>query len=460
MSTSDFSSLDLEPAFLENVRSLDYKEMTPIQSQALPVIFKHRDVLAQAKTGSGKTAAFAIGLLKNLDVTNYRVQSLVICPTRELSDQVTHETRRLARSSPNVKVLTLCGGKPIGPQITSLSRNAHIVVGTPGRLLRLLEKGALKLDQLNTLVLDEADRLLEMGFYDDIMKIIKATPETRQTLLFSATYPDEIQSMSRSIQTTPVTVRVDTEHQKTEIKQTFYSLGNRDKKETLISLLQHFEPESCLIFCTTRIQCQEIADALRKIGFSALALHGDLEQFDRDQVLVQFSNGSAPILVATDVAARGIDIKDLAAVINYELTQDPEMHVHRVGRTGRAGKSGRAFSLVADSERPRIKAIEEYAGINISLEKATFPSSDGLVQETSPMSTLFIHGGRKNKVRAGDILGALTAGPYLTGDKVGKIDIFDTFSYVAVDQGVAKQALKILSRDKIKGRTFRVRLLP
>jgi len=425
MSTSDFASLDLEPAFLENVRSLDYKEMTPIQSQALPVIFKQRDVLAQAKTGSGKTAAFAIGVLKSLDVTNYRVQALVICPTRELSDQVTHETRRLARSSPNVKVLTLCGGKPIGPQITSLTRNAHIVVGTPGRLLRLLEKGALKLDQLNTLVLDEADRLLEMGFYDDIMKIIKATPETRQTLLFSATYPDEIQSMSRSIQTTPVTVRVDTEHEKTEIKQTFYSLGKRDKKETLISMLQHLEPESCLIFCTTRIQCQEIADALRKIGFSALALHGDLEQFDRDQVLVQFANGSAPILVATDVAARGIDIKDLAAVVNYELTQDPEMHVHRVGRTGRAGKSGRAISLVADNERDRIKGIEEYAGIKISLEKATFPPSESLVQE----------------------------------DKVGKIDIFDTFSYVAVDQGVAKQALKILSRDKIKGRTFRVRLL-
>ncbi len=459
MSTSDFSTLGLDSAFLENIRSLEYAEMTPIQSEALPVILKKRDVLAQAKTGSGKTAAFGIGLLNALEISNYQVQALVICPTRELSDQVTLEIRRLARTSANTKVLTLCGGKPIGPQITSLTRNAHVVVGTPGRLLKLLEKGALKLGSVQTLVLDEADRLLEMGFYDDIMKIINATPASRQTLLFSATYPDQIQKMSSRIQSNPLAIRLDTEHQKTEIKQKFYSLGNRDKQETLISLLQHFKPESCLVFCTTRIQCQEIADALRKIGFSALALHGDLEQFDRDQVLVQFSNGSAPILVATDVAARGIDIKDLAAVVNYELTPDPEMHVHRVGRTGRAGKSGLAISLVADREKHRVKAIEEYAGINITLEKATFPSSNGLVQETAPMSTLFIHGGRKNKVRAGDILGAITADAWLTGDKVGKIDIFDTFSYVAVHQGVAKQALKVLSKGKIKGRTFRVRLL-
>lgn len=459
MPSTDFSSLGLDANFLENIRSLDYKEMTPIQSQGLPAILKGEDLLAQAKTGSGKTATFGIGLLHALDLTNYQVQALVVCPTRELSDQVTREIRRLARSIQNIKILTLCGGKPIAPQLASLTRNAHVVVGTPGRLLKLMEKGALDLGHVQTLILDEADRLLEMGFHEDISKIVKATPQDRQTLLFSATYPDGIKQMSRRIQTKPASVRLDTEHEKSAIKQTFYSIGTRDRDEALISLLKQQKPESCLIFCTTREQCQELADTLRNTGFSALALHGDLEQFDRDQVLVQFANQSISILVATDVAARGIDVKDLALVINYEITADPEMHVHRVGRTGRAGKSGLAISFVSDQDRQRVKAIEEYAGIRISLEKASFPSSNALVQQKSRMKTLFVHAGRKQKVRAGDILGALTSDEYLTGDKIGKIDIFDTFSYVAVNQGVAKQAFKVLSKGKIKGKSFRVRLL-
>jgi ATP-independent RNA helicase DbpA len=459
MSAPEFSLLDLPPDFLENIRSLDYRVMTPIQAQGLPVILEQRDLLAQAKTGSGKTAAFAIGLLRNLDTTDYLIQALVVCPTRELSDQVSQEIRRLARSIPNTKILTLCGGKPMGPQLASLNRNAHVVVGTPGRLLKLLEKRALNLGHVKTLVLDEADRMLEMGFYDDIMKIVRNTPNQRQTLLFSATYPNEIQKVSGRIQTDPVELRLDIEHDESDIQQQFYSVGKQDRDEKLISLLKHIKPDSCLVFCTTRQQCQELADTLGKTGISALALHGDLEQFERDQALVQFSNHSLSILVATDVAARGLDIKDLSAVVNYELTPDPEMHVHRVGRTGRAGKTGLAISLVSENDLPRIKAIEEYTGIEVKLDQDAIPRIQTGAKLIPAMSTLFIHGGRKNKVRAGDILGALTADGYLAGSKIGKINIFDTFSYVAVTQGFAKQAFKILSNRKIKGKSFRVRQL-
>jgi len=454
-----FSSLPLTPGLLANIQSLDYQLMTPIQAQSLPAILKGRDLLAQAKTGSGKTAAFAIGILHKLEVKTYRTQALVLCPTRELADQVSKELRLLARAIPNTNILTLCGGKPMGPQLASLERNPHIVVGTPGRVLKHLGKGTLKPDALNMLVLDEADRMLDMGFHDDIMSIIEMTPRQRQTLLFSATYPDEIKEISHAIQIDPVDIRVESLHDNKQIEQIFYEIQKGERTKTLVALLQHYRPESSVVFCNRKQQCQELAEKLWQQGFHAQALHGDLEQRERDQVLVQFANKSSSVLIATDVAARGLDIKDLEAVINFELSPDPEIHIHRIGRTGRAGNAGLALSLFMASEAKKVTAIEDFQNSPVRMDKTGSLKTREDFRLSPPMVTLRISGGRKNKVRAGDILGALTANTNLPGKQIGKIDISDYHAHVAVERPVAKQALKILAEGKIKGRRFKVRKL-
>ncbi len=460
MIKTDFSTLSLPAEQLSNIQSLGYEKMTPIQAQALPPILEGKDLLAQAKTGSGKTAAFAIGLLNHLDIKQYQTQALVLCPTRELADQVSKEIRRLARAIPNTKILTLCGGKPIAPQLASLEHSPHIVVGTPGRILKhLLDKQSLNLSNLKILVLDEADRMLDMGFHEDIMNIIHNTPKKRQTLLFSATYPNEIRKISDEIQTDPIELRLQSSHSESKIEQIFYEVEKGERTQTLISILHHFKPESTVVFCNRKQQAQELAESLWHEGFHALALHGDLEQKDRDRVLVQFSNKSSSILIATDVASRGIDIKDLTAVVNFELSPDPEIHVHRIGRTGRADNKGIAISLFIASESHKVNRIEEYLKTTL-----TIASPDSLKRKENfrlspPMVTISINGGRKNKVRAGDILGALTANTDLQGKQIGKIDLFDTFSYVAVERSVAKQAVRVLSEGKIKGRKFKIKKL-
>lgn len=459
MNTTDFSSLPLPAEVLANIASLDFKEMTPIQAQSLPAILEGKDLLAQAKTGSGKTAAFAIGLLNKIESTYYQVQALVICPTRELADQVSAEIRRLARAIPNIKLVTLCGGKSMLPQLAALEHPPHIVVGTPGRILKHLDKESLKLDGLKTLVLDEADRMLDMGFYDEIMSILNKTPKQKQTLLFSATYPDQIISISKKIQNDPVEVRVESIHDDKEIKQIFYEIEAGARTKALIALLQHYKPESSIVFCNTKQQCQELVDDLWKNSFHVLALHGDLDQRDRDQVIVQFANKSSSILIATDVAARGIDIKDLNAVINFELSPDPEIHIHRIGRTGRAGNQGLALSLFLASEKFRIEAIENFKNSPVRIDKISTLKTSDYSKLFPPMVTLGINAGRKDKVRAGDILGALTANTSFEGKQIGKIDIFDKYAYVAVEQAIAKQALEILSEGKIKGRKFKIRRL-
>jgi ATP-independent RNA helicase DbpA len=433
--------------------------MTPIQAQSLPAILAGKDVQAQAKTGSGKTAAFGIGLLQSITLQLYQTQALVLCPTRELADQVSKEIRRLARPVANTKILSLCGGAPIGPQLASLEHQPHIVVGTPGRIFKHLQKGSLKLDELKTLVLDEADRMLDMGFHDDIMRIIDFVPQQRQTLLFSATYPDEIKQISTAIQKDPVDIQVQSQHDNSNIKQVFYEIEKGERTRTLIALLHHYRPESSVVFCNRKHQCKELAEELWQQGFHVLALHGDLEQKDRDRVLVQFANKSSSVLIATDVAARGLDIKDLSAVINFELPHDPEIHIHRIGRTGRAGKTGLALSLFMASEAPKVNAIQKYQGGEVRIDKTSTLKLRDNFRLSPPMVTLCINAGRKNKLRAGDILGALTANTNIPGKQIGKIDLFDNVAYVAVERAVAKQVLKILSEGKIKGRKYRVRKL-
>ncbi|OCH16771.1 MULTISPECIES: ATP-dependent RNA helicase DbpA [unclassified Aliivibrio] len=457
MSQTSFSSLDLHPSLLQNLDTLGYTEMTPIQAQSLPFMLKGKDVIAQGKTGSGKTAAFGLGLLANLDVKRFRVQSLVLCPTRELADQVAVEIRKLARSIHNIKVLTLCGGVPFGPQIGSLEHGAHIIVGTPGRVEEHLRKGYLNLDNLNTFVLDEADRMLEMGFQDAIDMVLDHAPAKRQNLLFSATFPPQIKSIADRIMNDPIMTKAEDKVENTSIEQHFYKVDDFENrlKALQILLLKH-RPESTVIFCNTKRVTQEVADELRHFEFSVTALHGDLEQRDRDKALVRFANKSTSILVATDVAARGLDIDSLDAVINFELSRDPEVHVHRIGRTGRAGKKGIALSLFNNKETNSFAQIEDYMSITINDEP--LPSEDYLSEQPHypEMVTLWLDGGKKNKLRPGDILGALTGKDGVDGKKVGKINVFDFHAYVAVHNSIAKAALDKIATGKMKGRTFRV----
>lgn len=460
MSQDSFSSLTLRPALLDNLETLGYLHMTPIQVQSLPHTLAGKDVIAQGKTGSGKTAAFGLGLLERLEVKRFRVQSLVLCPTRELADQVARELRRLARGIHNIKILTLCGGTPFGPQIGSLEHGAHIVVGTPGRIEEHLRKGTLELEHLNVFVLDEADRMLDMGFQETLDAIIEFMPAKRQTLLFSATFPDEIQAITTRIMHQPEMVKVAETHDQRSIEQRFYKLSDDGQRMTALRLLLlENHPESTLVFCNTRRETQEVADQLVSYGFSALALHGDLEQKARDQILVRFSNKSASILVATDVASRGLDIDALDAVINYHLSHETEAHVHRIGRTGRAGDKGIACTLFTEAESYKLERLKDYLKQDVSIE--TLPSTKLL--ENPPyqpnMMTLRIDGGKKQKVRAGDILGALTGKGGIAGQQVGKITLADNWAYVAVHRDVAGVALKKLQEGKLKGRSFRVKIV-
>ena len=460
MQAGKFSSLPLKNALITNLDTLGYSEMTDIQSQSLPFILEGKDVIGQGKTGSGKTASFGLGLLNKLDVKKFRVQSLVLCPTRELADQVAKEIRKLARAIHNIKVLTLCGGMPVGPQIGSLEHGAHIVVGTPGRIEDHLNKGRLELSHLNMLVLDEADRMLEMGFQTALDAIVGFCPVQKQTLLFSATFPEKIKAISAKLLNKPEHVVVESVHQESTIEQAFYHVdSNDDRLDAVRRLLLAHNPESTVIFCNTKLAVQSVAQGLADFGFSALALHGDLEQRDRNETLVRFANKSALILIATDVAARGLDIDDLDAVINYDITPDPEVHVHRIGRTGRAGGKGIACSICCDKDTRRIADIETYQKMDID----TFSLPDESVLTERParpkMTTLQIDGGKKQKLRPGDIVGGLTGKTGISGDQIGKIQVFDVKAYVAVESKVAKIAVKKIMNGKMKGRNFRVRIL-
>jgi len=454
-----FDTLPLPPAVLANLQQLGYTSMTPIQAASLPLALAGHDLIAQAQTGSGKTAAFALPLLTRLNTASFAVQALVLCPTRELADQVTQEIRRLARAEENVKVLTLCGGTPIRPQSASLAHGAHVIVGTPGRIMDHLERGHLDLAALNTLVLDEADRMLDMGFFDDIAYVAKQCPASRQTLLFSATYPDGIAQLSRQFLRQPQTVKLTAQHASDKIRQRFYEVTENERLHTVGLLLNHFRPVSTIAFCNTKQQCRDLIDVLLAQGFHALALHGELEQRERDQVLIQFANRSCSVLVATDVAARGLDIANLEAVINVDITPDPEVHVHRIGRTGRADQEGWALSLVSMEEMGRVGNLEHAYGKSFTWQPVAELTPAAGRALVPPMATLQILGGRKDKIRPGDVLGALTGEAGFDASQIGKINVTDSTTYVAVARDIARAAVARLGNGKLKGRRVKVRLL-
>ncbi len=456
---TDFGSLALSPAQLANLQQLGYRTMTPIQAASLPLALLRKDLIAQASTGSGKTAAFGLALLANLNPRRFAVQALVLCPTRELADQVATEIRRLARAEENIKVVTLCGGVPLRGQIASLEHGAHIVVGTPGRVMDHLERGSLTLEALNTLVLDEADRMLDMGFFDDIATVARQCPKERQTLLFSATYPEGIAKLSAQFMKNPQQITVQAQHAEAKIEQRWYEVKDSERLHAVSRLLGHFRPESSIAFCNTKQQCRDLVAVLQAQGYSALALFGELEQRERDQVLVRFANRSCSVLVATDVAARGLDIANLAAVINVDVTPDPEVHIHRIGRTGRGDAEGLALSLASMDEMGSVGKIEQLQGRESRWHPLAELTPTGSGPLLPPMATLQIIGGRKEKIRAGDVLGALTGEMGFTREQVGKINVNDFSTYVAVDRAIAEQAAQRLNSGRVKGKTVKARLV-
>jgi ATP-independent RNA helicase DbpA len=458
---TEFSALGLSSALLAVVEELGFAKLTPIQAASIPVLLAGRDLVGQSQTGSGKTAAFALPILEKLRLETREVAALVLCPTRELSAQVAREVRKLGRRHAGLAVLVLAGGEPLGRQSHALERGVHVVVGTPGRVLDHLRRRSLRVHRVATVVLDEADRMLDMGFQEDMEKILKALPVARQTVFFSATFPDSIEALSQKHQQEPAFVRIEAEAQdQPDIRQLVVFADQEHKLKALRRLLEHHPHESALVFANLKVTVAEIAKALSGAGMSADSLHGDLEQYDRDRVLAKFRNESTRVLVATDVAARGIDVKDLDLVVNFDLPAQPEIYVHRIGRTGRAGNTGLAVSLCAAREQHKLEAIEAYTGAALpraaTVAGETVTAAQALGRDAK-MATLRILAGRKQKLRPGDILGALTgeAGG-LDASDVGKIEIHDHFAYVAVSKGLSRAAQKSLSDGRIKGKKFPV----
>ncbi|MDP3561210.1 MAG: ATP-dependent RNA helicase DbpA [Legionellaceae bacterium] len=462
MSSQDeplFSQLALNEPLLNNLDSLGYVTMTPIQFKSLPRLLTGCDVIARAKTGSGKTVAFGLTILNRINLKFFGAQALVLCPTRELAEQVSQAIRQLARQMPNVKIINLSGGLPMRPQQDSLRHGSHIVVGTPGRVLKHLEKETLVLNNLAMLVLDEADRMLDMGFLDDMQSIRRACPNNRQTLLFSATYPPEIKALSHEFMHNPEEIFIEQALFDQQIDQVFYETRSNTKFMTLVALLKHHQPISTLIFCNTKQRTIELTELLNGAGFNATALNGDMEQVDRDLSIIQFTNQSCAILVATDVAARGLDIKELPLVINYELAFESDVHTHRIGRTGRAGHKGIAITLTTAADAERLLVLEDANLQPLTWENVANIPENNKMPSGPHMVTLCLDVGKKDKIRAGDILGALTKDAALPNDAIGKIDILPLKSYVAIHKNHATSAYQYFQKGKLKGRSVYVRKL-
>ena len=458
MPDNSFSSLHVNKKLLENIDSLGFSSMTPVQQKAIPIILEGSDLIAKSKTGSGKTIAFGIGILQSLDVKKFNIQFLVICPTRELCEQVATELRKLARLEHNVKIVTIYGGESLGNQRRSLEKGAHIVVGTPGRIIDHIGKESIDLSHIQILVLDEADRMLDMGFYDDISYIKTKLSSKLQTLLFSATYPDDIKNLVAKVMHDPKTVTIE-EDNEGYLKQLTCKVNKEEKYETLKTILYSYRPDSVIIFCNTKVDVEEVTHKLYSDGFDTEYLHGGLEQNIRNEMLLMFANKSIPILVTTNLAARGIDIKDISLVINYDLPQDKEVYLHRVGRTARAGDEGISISLYSQNDINQLDAIKELVKTDIEeidLKTLTYESKKPLLAK---YTTLHLLAGKKEKIRAGDIVGTFIKTLGLDKDCIGNIDILQKDSYVAIKNDCNIERILKLKEINIKAKRVRIFIL-
>lgn len=462
-SSLNFDSLGLTAELLQVIKDLNFTKPTPIQVQSIPALLSGKDLIGQSQTGSGKTVAFALPLLQKINLESKKIQAFVICPTRELGTQVLRDIRKLGRERKGLQVLSLVGGQPSHPQLAALRAGIHMAVGTPGRILDLFQRESVDLSSIQIVVLDEADKMFELGFEEDIKSILEKIPKARQTVLFSATFPVAIRKLSENYQRNPVRVTI-AESQATtpQIQQFIYETSLAEKMHTLIRVLQQHPSQSIIIFCNQKITVAEIGTQLSQNNVSVTALHGDLEQRERDRAVALFRNGSHRILVATDVAARGLDIENIDLVVNFDLPLQTELYIHRIGRTGRAGRSGVAVTLATPREAVTIFEIENITGVQMQRPQLGFKNQYGLNEffQSSAMQTISISGGRNDKLRPGDILGALTADPGgLQASEIGKIEISDRFAYVAVGRSQSQAAMEKLRNGKIKGKKFRVSLV-
>lgn len=449
-----FSDLSLSKEFIQNLDSLGFNTLTAIQEQTLPKALQNQDLIARAKTGSGKTLAFCIPIVNKLKVKEFKIQALILAPTRELANQIAKNLRELSRYIHNVKILTLCGGVPFKPQVVSLEHNAHIVVATPGRILKHILEKNITLENINTLVLDEADKMLDMGFYDDIMKIIENLPKNRQTMLFSATYEKDIENLGFNILNKPAFVEIKNNEEEVFINQKFYKVRQNEKISLIPALISSNRAKTTLIFCNMKITCEDLADDLYDLGLDVLTLHSNLDQKQRDETMVLFSNKTYPILIATDVASRGLHIDDVDLVINYDLSLNEKIHTHRIGRTARAGRGGLAVTLYTKNEEDLLEVIKENFN-SFKIENKEDIKDDLSFEINCDFRTIFINGGKKQKLRKGDILGAMTNELNLQNNQVGKIDILDFCSYVAICKNKIDEFPTTL---KIKGKSYIIKL--
>lgn len=456
-----FDTLSLHPDLLTGIARLGYEEMTEIQARSLPVALRGRDIIGRARTGSGKTAAFALPLLSNVNLEDREPQALVLSPTRELADQLVAAIRSFAVGMEGLRVVCLSGGRPSRDQRDALQAGAHVVVGTPGRILHQIQLGRFDASNVRTLVLDEADRMLDMGFEDEVLEIIHHVPKERQTMLFSATWQSTTQRLSAQIQNDPHTVKAATLLEDNVLTQRAVLCTRDNRPQALADLLAKRTPGPTLVFCETRGQCDDLAGFLQDEGVSALTLHGERDQNERDEVMACFRNGSALVLVATNVAARGLDVAGIELVVCYELSPDPAVHIHRIGRTARAESEGEAVSLVAKGtrEQDRLDAIEAHMKVEIPRSNWEPVLQKSLAAWSAPYRTLVILGGRRDKLRPGDIVGALTRAVGLDGDDIGEIVLTDRRAWVAVKAGMAQKAVKGLNNERIKKKRFRVILV-
>lgn len=524
MEITKFDELEINPNILRAIEEMGFEEMSPIQAKAIPMILEGRDVVGQAQTGTGKTAAFGIPLMQKVDPKIKKLQAVVLCPTRELAIQVAEEVRKLGLFMHGTKILPVYGGQEISKQIRSLKSGVQIIIGTPGRVMDHMRRKTVKFDEVKMIVLDEADEMLNMGFRDDIETILSQVPEERQTVLFSATMAGPILDIAKTYQKNAEMIRVvKKELTVPKIEQYYYEVTHKNKEDVLSRLLDMYNPKLSLVFCNTKKQVDELTSALQGRGYFAEGLHGDLKQQQRDRVMNSFRNGKTDILVATDVAARGIDVDDVEAVFNYDVPQDDEYYVHRIGRTGRAGREGRAFTLIVGKEVYKLRDIMRYCKTKIKAQqipsindvtevkvekildklKSIIENDDlskmvDLIEErvneeeftsldvaaaflkmmmgedsnksadekTSEdfgdtgaeegMVRLFINLGKNQRVRPGDILGAIAGETGMPGKLIGSIDMYDKYTFVEVPREHASEVIQVMKSAKIKGKSINI----
>jgi len=469
---SSFAELGLEPALLQALRDVGYEAPSPIQEQAIPPLLEGRDVIGQAQTGSGKTAAFGLPMLQYVDPAENEVQGLVLTPTRELCIQVTQALRAYGRRK-GVDVVAVFGGAPIRSQQAQLRAGGHVVVGTVGRVRDLISRHSLVLSACRFVVLDEADEMLDLGFLEDVERILALTPASRQTALFSATIPPEIRRLADRYLYEPVMVKVEAATLTVDtVEQFALEVPPREKTEALARVLEAERPEQAIVFVRTKARCEQLYRALRERGMNVRALHGDMTQGARDGVMIAFKAGRVPLLIATDVAARGLDITGVSHVINFDVPTSPDIYVHRVGRTGRLGRSGRAVTFYEPRQRREIEAIERHAGVKLApwvkdahvAPTAPRPRPRRHSKPHAPLDgrgglrKLIVSGGRADGLEPSDLIGAITGVSGLDGEAIQNVRVLERFSLFEVPEPEADRVWRLLDGRPVRG--LRLRLEP